>query len=63
MGQAHGEGLDEHPEEEHVYELAFAVAERLKVLPDAVLDMDGELALDFVAYLSGVARGRQIKNG
>ena len=61
VGQAHGEGLSEHPTAEDPYEFVFSLSRQFKILPSSVLDMDGELLLLFVEYLNGYTRGREIR--
>ena len=61
IGQAHGEGLGEHPTAEDELESVFSLSRQFKILPSQVLDMDGELLLLFLDYLNGFARGRAIK--
>ena len=63
IGQAHGEGLSEHPTAEDEYESAFSLARQFKLLPSQILDMDGELYFLFIDYLNGYARGQEVKNG
>ena len=61
IGQAHGEGLSEHPTAEDEYETVFSLARQFKILPSQILDMDGELLFLFLDYLNGFSRGREIK--
>ena len=53
----------EHPSATHSLAGVFHLASEFHILPSAVLDMDGEIFLQFMEYLGGVSRGREIAAG
>ena len=43
-------------------EAVFSLSRQFKILPDTILNMDGELFFLFTQYLNGFTRGREIKH-
>ncbi len=65
VGQAHGEGQPQHPDDDVWDPLTdtFSLAAYLNVLPSILMDEDDELLVLYTQYLNGLERGREIARG